>query len=314
MSLITNTIRFWTYLSLDIPSILCSSFVLYHILITRAARQNLQNHVIIVLLFLVLIQNLAIMPFYLYYFQYKGIWKRSAIFCQIWGFTDSICSMLQVILFAWTSIERHILIFNSAFLATKLKRLLFHYAPLVILILIVIIYFLIIIFFPTCQNLHDNSQPLCVYPCVYVGTRILLVELIVYLTLPGLIIFTFSIALLIRIIQQKYRIHHRIQWRNHRKSIIQTVLISILYFLFTFPYAITNLFIMLGYRTYLTLNLSGYLNFFYCFTYFLLPFVCILSLSNLKMKLREVFCLVRRQAIVHPLVISASRPLPRIDS
>jgi hypothetical protein len=47
--IISFSVRFWLFLLSDILSILCSFFVLYHLLFTRHLRQSLHNHTIYIM-------------------------------------------------------------------------------------------------------------------------------------------------------------------------------------------------------------------------------------------------------------------------
>ena len=54
---IPRKIRFWLLLLFDIPSVLCTLFLLSNLFVNRTLRQALNNHVLIVLLLLVLMCN-----------------------------------------------------------------------------------------------------------------------------------------------------------------------------------------------------------------------------------------------------------------
>ena len=86
--LISPVIKFWLYLIFLIPSIICTLFVLYHLLSVRNLRRALNNHVIIGLLILGLGSEVTVYPWMLYYYTVGNTWKRSFLFCQIWAFID----------------------------------------------------------------------------------------------------------------------------------------------------------------------------------------------------------------------------------
>src|SRR5579871_2864574 len=58
-------VRFWLLLLFDIPSIICSFFLLFHLLVNKTLRSQLSNHVIITLLIMGLIIELVDIPFHL---------------------------------------------------------------------------------------------------------------------------------------------------------------------------------------------------------------------------------------------------------
>ena len=55
---IPRSVRFWLLLIFYIPSICCSFFLLFHLLIKKTLRSQLTNHIIIILLFIGLIIEL----------------------------------------------------------------------------------------------------------------------------------------------------------------------------------------------------------------------------------------------------------------
>jgi len=133
--IISSIGKFWLYLIFLIPSIICTLFVLYYLLFERTLRRSLNNHVIILLLLTVLFCELTQYPWMLYYFSYGNIWERPVAFCLIWGFIDCAVYALQLLLFAWATIERHILIYHDKWVLTKTKRFFVHYLPIIIIII-----------------------------------------------------------------------------------------------------------------------------------------------------------------------------------
>jgi hypothetical protein len=63
--MISNTVKFWSYLTILIPSIVCSLFAIYHLLSDRTLRRSLNNHVIIVLLIIGLVPQVTDYPWLL---------------------------------------------------------------------------------------------------------------------------------------------------------------------------------------------------------------------------------------------------------
>ena len=236
--MISNTVRFWSYFSILIASVLCSLFVLYHLLFDRTLRQALNNHVIVVLLFICLIGEVAIYPWMLYYYQHKDAWERSLIFCTIWGFLDWLLYVLHTMLFGWATIERHILIFHDGWVSTEKKRFFPHYLPLISLILYLFIFYLIMYFFPPCRDHLLPYELLCIFPCLYDNYMVSMWDFIANQILPILTIAAFNIGLLVRVLRQKPRMHRTIHWRKHRNMVVQALLISLLYLIVRFPYAV----------------------------------------------------------------------------
>ena len=165
--LIPLLLKFWLDLIFLIPSLICTLFVLSHLLFIPTLRHSLHNHVIIILLLTVLFCELTQYPWMLYYYSHANIWQRPYIFCVIWGFIDWAVYMLQLLLFAWATIERHILIFHDQWVSTRTKRLYFHYLPIIIIILYWSIYYSYIYFYPSCTNTYISSQMICMTVCSF---------------------------------------------------------------------------------------------------------------------------------------------------
>ncbi len=286
--MLSNTVQFWVYLILLVPSMICLLFILYHLLFNRTLRSALNNHVIIVLLLNCFIAEVTIYPWMLYFYQYKGVWIRSQIFCAIWGFLDWGLYITQTILFAWASIERHILIFHDGWVSTKKKRFFIHYLPLILLLLYCFIFYIIVFFFPPCTNSYGNSSTFCIIPCLAYNHIFSVWETIVHQMLFALIIIVSNIALFVRVLWQKHRMHQPVQWRKHRKMAIQVLSISLLYLAFFFPYVIYSFILTFGAPNGLGDSFYVYAVFLTYFMTPLLSFVCTLSLPELRTKLIKI--------------------------
>lgn len=114
IALTTNPIpvifRFWTYLIGDILSVPCALFVLYYLIFDPTLRRALHNHIIIALIIVGLVIELISMPWILYRHKFGVPLIRSPIFYLASYYFDYAFYTTQVILFAWGTIERHILI------------------------------------------------------------------------------------------------------------------------------------------------------------------------------------------------------------
>ncbi len=296
-------VKFWFYLVLLIPSIICTLFVLYYLLFDRTLRHSLNNHVIIVLLFTVLFCELTQYPWMLYYHAHGNIWSRPYIFCFIWGFIDWAVYMLQLLLFAWASIERHILIFHDRWVATKKKRFFVHYLPPVIIIIYWLIFYTYVYFYPSCQNHFDSSQMICMTVCSFDSFSFHAFDTLFNNIIPSLTIVIFSVALLVRILRQKYRIRHQIQWRKHRKMTIQTLSISILYLLITAPWAMIIFLRICGLPSNVGVTYENYATFIDYFIVLLFPFVALLSLPELSTKVKKLLHLHRQRRLIEPQIL-----------
>ena len=149
---ITPLFRFWSYLWFNILSLCFTLFALYFMIVDGTLRRALHNHIIIVLLVVGLIYELTNIPWILHYNRTGVPLIASHTFYIIWAFVDYTVYSLQIALFAWATIERHILIFHDSWVATKRRRLLIHYFPIVAIIVYYLVYYSIVHFVPFCEN------------------------------------------------------------------------------------------------------------------------------------------------------------------
>jgi hypothetical protein len=298
--LISSTIRFWLYLLFLIPSMICTLFVLYYLVFDRTLRRSLNNHVIIVLLFTVLFCELTMYPWMLYYYSHSDTWQRSFAFCVIWGFIDWAVYMLQLLLFAWASIERHILIFHDRWVSTKRKRIFVHYLPVVIISMYWFLFYAYVYFYPSCENTFDSTQMICVTVCLFSSFSFHAFDLLFNNVLPTLTIVIFSVTLLLRVLRQKQRMRQPILWRKHRKMTVQLLSISALYLLITAPWAIIVFLRICGLPQEIGAKFEDYSYFVSYYMVLIFPFVSLLSLPELRLKLNKLLQLQQRGAHVRP--------------
>ena len=293
INFIPPSVKFSLYLLFLIPSVICAIFILYNLLFYRTFSRALNNHVLILLLFISVICQVTIYPWMLYFYHTPTPWPRSLVFCMIWGFIDWGLYVTQIILVAWTSIERHILIFHDKWILTKRNRFLIHYLPLSLLLSYCLIFYMVAYFFPPCENHVDPYKIACVDVCLYGYYAFNMWETIVHQILPNLIIVFFSITLLLRVLWQKHRIHQPIQWRKHRKMTIQLFSITLIYLIFSFPNTLLVLMYLCGVSYDTDEGFKKCAEFFSYFTILFFPFVCLFSLPELRTRIRHI--LQRRQ-------------------
>ena len=307
--IISNKAIFWSYLIFLIPSIILSLFVLYYLLWNRTLRHALNNHIIIVVLVLNLICEVTIYPWILYYRYHDGIWKRSLVFCEIWTFFDWGFYIAQTVLVAWATIERHVLIFHDRWVSTKNKRLFVHYLPIILLLLYCLIFYSIVFFFPPCANVFNPVGISCLSPCLTNSYVFSMWETISHQTLPIITILLFSIVLVLRVVWQKHRINQPVQWRKFRNMTIQLLSVSFLYLMFYLPFTLIQIIILCGFRNEIIIDASPYTVFFSYFTMLLFPFVCALSLPELRKKFFNLLPVQRRARRVGPEIRAMTVPI-----
>lgn len=307
--IMTDTIKFWCLIVIYIPSIICALFTLYNFLFDATLRKILNNHVVIIVLLISLVCQVTVYPWMLYFYYFNGIWKRPSNFCNTWAYIDGTSNKLQTILFAWATVERHILIFHDRWLTTKTKRLLLHYVPLIILFVYCIIFYMVADFFTSCQNKYYDVIMICTTFCIVNHLTYYKVENIAHKFVPTAIILVFTIALLPRVFWQKIRAKQPVQWRKHRKMTIQILSISFVYLLFYFPSICVNFMVFCGIANTINANVLDILAYLTYFMILFLPFVCMLTLPNLGSRVKYFWRLGRRPPTIHPTATIARQPL-----
>jgi len=289
-------LRFWLLLIFDIPSIICSIFVLYHLLINRTSRYALHNHTVILLLIIALLFQLTDIPWYLHFICKGSVSPPIPARCLLWWLVDLGFYNTASIILAWTSIERHILVFHDRWVSTKRKRFFVHYLPLLILIFYLTIYYTIVIFFPPCQHTFIYTLPVCAAsPCHLFHPILGLWEMGIHGCLSTILVAFFSIALLVRVIVHKRRRNRRFRWKIYRKMIIQLLSISALYLLLNFPIMLMSVARLCGFPPDIGVETQQITFFLTYWVMFLLPFVALCSLPGLRKKLYEMGFLKRQR-------------------
>ena len=306
---IPPSVCFWLYFPVLIPSILCSIFVLYHLLVDRALRRALNNHVIIVILILGLVFELTDVVWLIHYYRIRIALVWAPVFCLIWVYIDVAGFITVLILVAWASVERHILIFHDSWISTRRRRIFIHYIPLIIFLLYPLIFYSFMFFFISCELPLDYTIIRCGYSyCAMYFPSLGTFDGIVNNVMPTFTIVTFSVLLLVRVLWQKRRLRQRINWRNYRKMIVQLLSISSIYLLFYFPPTI----VYVAYTAGVSLSYNA-LDYYVSSQYFtphivmLIPFMCAVSLPELREKFKINVLRWRRAHAVRPERIRMNR-------
>ena len=280
--------QFWFNLPFHVLSLFCYVFVLSYILKNKTQRQALHNHSIIVLLFISFSIVLFDYSWVLDSARHEGqVWLASPILCKIWWLLDFGFYDACTVVLAWTSFERHILIFHTNLIATKRRLILIHYLPLISIVVYLIIFYTYVIFFPSCENEYDFTSSICgAYPCYLLLPYVAQWGLIVNGVAPTLLIVLFNIALLVRVLWQKYQ--RRQDWRRCRRMAFQLLSISILYLSMNLPLMIIALVQASGYPDW-NVQAQLYLFFFCAYIQYLLPFICLTCLPGIWLKMKIFF-------------------------
>ena len=300
--MIPNVIKFWILLIVLVPSTIVSLFVLYHLFSKRTLRTALSNHVIMLLLCIGLLCQVTDYPWTLFYYRAENASNRSLTFCLISVFLHWALYVTQTILFAWATVERHILVFHDRWVSTQRSRFLFHFLPIVILLLYCLIYYFIVIFLPPCQNSVYHSSLQCARLFLFSSYQFRAYETTAHQLVPIFIIVVFSGLLIVRIAWRKHRIHRPIQWRRHRTMLVQLLSISLVYLIFALPLTFAYMLISYSTPSNIIVELFDFCLFLSYFILLFLPFVCVLSLPEIRNEINKIRRLYR--------LINAMVPVP----
>ena len=306
---ISRSVRFWILVSFNTPSILCSFFLLFHLLYNKAFRKQLVNHVMIVLLIAGILIEMINIPLHLTFFHSNYVQPSTPALCLTWWFLDLGVYNGCVILMAWGSVHRYLLTFHDQLFLNKNKRLIFHYVPLTSLLAYILIFYAVAIIFPPCTNKYDYTLPVCNdFPCYLDHPVLGIIDSIVNNILPVIVIVLFSFILVIRVYCEKRRLRQQNVWRRQRKMSIQLVCCSVLYLIPNLPLNVLVFARLCGLSKDVGVDAQRYFDFLCYFVVFLYPFICLASVSELRKKInwRRLFLFEQRHLVA---TIRPQRPV-----
>jgi hypothetical protein len=302
----TRRIKFGLFVALTPPALICNIILVYYLITDRILRHTIQYHAILALLIVTLLTNLVEVPRITHYLHIGIVIPQTKINCLIWQCCDYLLSSTINFLIFWTSIERYLLIFHNNLYMTHRRRLLFHYLPIITIIVYLIIFYIVAIFIYPCELQLDFHQPLCGFPCYTTYPNISLYDLIAHTGIPMALGMMLDTTLIIRVLfRKRMGLHHqRAQWRRYRKMIIQLLSISGLYLACQVPFdgvVFIQLFVNLpDWAAYIQIVYFYYL--FWLLT-LLLPFACIVCMTEVTNKLKNFFIQRRRRnMMVIPMI------------
>jgi phosphatidylglycerophosphate synthase len=106
------------------------------------------------------------------------------------------------------------------------------------------------------------------------------VEQIGFGAISSCLIAIFNMALVVRVVRQKYRIHRSVQWKKQRKLPVQMIALSLLFLIFSLPSTTIYLVRLFGPPDWADKVLP-------IFFVLLLPYVCLDNLPYLWKKLNK---------------------------
>ncbi|CAF0745279.1 unnamed protein product [Adineta ricciae] len=296
-----RSIRFWLILLFDVPSLLCSFCLLFHILNDRTQRHALYTHTILVLLIANLPIQLLDAGLYLSVLHNGVVQPSEPIVCLFWMFADNGFYALGINLLTWLAIERHILIFHDRWVANRRGRFLFHYFPLFFIITYIFLFYIIGIFILPCDNVYNYSALYCgVYPCLEWNDFLNTWETVVHYCVPVILESIVSTGLLVRVQWQKRRLRQSIQWRKQRRMIIQLLLISGINIPLNLPLYIIYIAQYCGLHWDISLQPKLWFYFLSYSVILFFPFASLCQFPALRKQMRKKFCCIIDRSPCHP--------------
>ncbi|CAF3378516.1 unnamed protein product [Rotaria socialis] len=271
-------LKFWVLLTLTIPSTICSILIFIYFY-QQQRKISIYHHLTLLLTIGSFLQLTINFPFIMAYYHRGTVIRASSSFCLWWNWWEYSINGLLLFVMAWGSIERHILVFNRAALATRRNKLLFHILPMVVVCFYPGIFYFAVMILNTCTNQWNYDAVFCQIPCYLTAQQALATyDFIGNVVFPVSAIAIANGSLIFRIVWQKR--HHQIVWRRQYKLTRQLVLIAVVYMAFWFPLTINGLITTFAPTSVLT---SIQVNYFFFLLFMipdLLPFTLLACLSN----------------------------------
>ncbi|CAF2096317.1 unnamed protein product [Rotaria magnacalcarata] len=227
----SRLLKFWILLLFQISSILCSIFVLHHMFTAKKFRRTLSSHVIIAMLIVSLLSVTVDLSLTLIYLRLGIVHPKLNLFCFFWMYIDFSFYTCGMLLTAWASFERHILVFSVRYFRLSYRMIFVHYVPILICLIYPFIFYNYSILFYSCENdLLDFQRTLCGVPCFKRESYVLnWYDTLMHSVVPSILIVACYMALLIRVIRQKHRLQQQLfSWGKQRQIIIQLLTVTCL--------------------------------------------------------------------------------------
>ncbi|CAF3643874.1 unnamed protein product [Rotaria sp. Silwood1] len=295
LSILSPTMKFGFLLAFEIPSFFGYLFVIIYVLSDKSLQSAPNNYSLLIILILAFYLVAFHIPSTLKLYYQGTVLIQSTIFCTMWRFINFSCWTAFIVIMAWASIERHILIFHDRIFGKTWRNICFHYAPPIIIIIYMVCFYIYAIIFYPCEGYFDYHSLVCGFPCYVYYKNIALCEYIVHYICSIICIIIFNLCLVIHVLYSKRRLQQSINWRKHRKMIIQAVSISALVVIGSLPFCVVNLLSLTG-STGWTIPALDFCNYFSHVQPLWLPFVFMGTLPNIGTKFKRILFSATNQA------------------
>ena len=221
---------------------------------------------------------------------------------MVWWVINSGFYGAIAVFLAWGSFERHILVFHQRqLLRTVRQRFFVHYLPLILLSIYLAGFYVSVVIFPPCANTFDFESVGCgLSPCYHSVAYLHLWDYIVNAVVCTVIETTCSVGLLIRAFWQKRRARGPMNWRKHRRMVVQLLLVSSVSLAIILPQSLIVVIRQIGGRSMkeFAVETDPYIAHLYILMILIIPFICLAGLPELWPKL--CFCKRNRPERIGP--------------
>jgi len=231
-------------------------------------------------------------------FYYRGkLWPESNAFCG-WAWLSFSSDTGALFLMVWIAIERHLLIFHSqAMLQGRRTKWIFHIPPIIICVIWApIVYFILVVISTPCTPVWDFEVLLCGPPCYTYTDFYGNYDFIFNVCVPLLINIFVNLILIIRVIKGKMSHQPRINWRRHRKMILQFWAISTLHLALWSPLVSVSL-IQITVNPSFMADQYTTLEYILYYMPLLLPLTCLFAMPKLVKEIMNFNCNRRPNAV-----------------
>ena len=118
---------------------------------------TIYHHFPLMVTILSFVQTVTDMPFLLIYYYRTLVPIQNDDFCLWWNWWDYSSNSVLIFFMAWGCLERHFLVFNATFVRTRLRRIFFHFLPMILTVCYPLLFYLFTIIFNSCENQWDYS-------------------------------------------------------------------------------------------------------------------------------------------------------------
>ncbi|CAF0897174.1 unnamed protein product [Didymodactylos carnosus] len=168
-----------------------------------------------------------------------GYWYGNSNSCLFWIIYDYTLQAQNLFLMAWTSVERNLLAFKSSLFRNRMRRIIYHYIPIIVVSLIPFVFYMgAVLSLPTCDGFLSGVCNGACYENIYWLT---IFDFSFNVILPITMIILFNCILIFKVFIQKKRLHLVTSTNKTRRLTLQLLILSILYSFAWLPQIISSL-------------------------------------------------------------------------